>query len=93
MTRKEDIIQTAKNKYPYIKGLPQNTSNQAIFIEAAEWADKSIIEKACEYLRRHMYYTPIFEHDKDEDPVNYVCASCCDSVEDFIDNFRKSMEE
>ena len=63
------------------------------FQAGAEWADKTMIEKACEYLRKHMYYTPIFEYDEDEEPVNYVCASCCDSVEDFINNFRKSMEE
>lgn len=37
MKRKEEITQSAKNKYPYIKGLPQSTSNQAVFIEAAEW--------------------------------------------------------
>ena len=45
MKRREEITQTAKNKYPYIKGLPQSTSHQAIFIEAAEWADKTMIEK------------------------------------------------
>lgn len=47
MARREEITQSAKNKYPYIKGLPQSTSNQAVFIEAAEWADKTMIEKAC----------------------------------------------
>lgn len=52
-----------------------------------------MIDKACEYLRQSLYNTPIFEHDEDEKPVNYVCASCCDSVEEFIENFRKAMEE
>ena len=56
-------------------------------------ADKTMIEKACEYLKRHMYSTPIFEYDEDETPVNYVCASCCDSVEEFIENFCKAMLE
>lgn len=56
-------------------------------------ADKTMIEKACKYLRQSLYNTPIFEHDEDENPVNYVCASCCDSVEEFINNFSKAMLE
>lgn len=60
---------------------------------ALAWADKTMIEKACQWLNEHMYCTPIFEHEEDENPVNYVCASCCDSVEEFIENFRKAMEE
>ena len=51
MTRREEIKQTAKNKYPYIKGIPQSTSHQAIFIEAAEWADKTMIDKACDWIQ------------------------------------------
>lgn len=51
MTRQEEITQTAKNKYPYIKGLPQNASYQAVFIEAAEWADKTMIKKAKAYVK------------------------------------------
>ena len=62
-------------------------------IEMAEWMQRKMIEKACEYLRMSMYNTPIFEHDEDENPVNYVCASCCDTVEEFIENFRKAIEE
>ena len=41
MARKEQINIAAKNKYPYIKGLPQSSSHQAIFIEGAEWADEN----------------------------------------------------
>ena len=53
---------------------------------------KALIEKACKYLRQSLYNTPIFEHDEDDTPVNYVCVSCCDSIEEFIENFRKAME-
>ena len=63
------------------------------FKEAVEWADKTMIGKAREYLKKAMYVTPIFEHDDDEQPVYYVCASCCNSVEEFIEHFCKSMEE
>ena len=63
------------------------------YADAIVWADKTMIEKVEQWLNEHMYCTPIFEHDEDENPVNYVCASCCNSVEEFIENFRKAMEE
>ena len=50
MTRQEEIKKEAKNKYPYIKGLPQTSANQEIFIESAKWADGTMIEKACNWL-------------------------------------------
>lgn len=40
-----------------------------------------------------MYCIPIFEYDEDEFTTKYVCANCCDSVEEFIDVFRKAMKE
>ena len=39
MTRQEEIKKEAKNKYPYIKGLPQTLAHQEIFTEGAKWAD------------------------------------------------------
>lgn len=47
MKRKEEINIAAKNKYPYIKELPQTSSHKAIFIEGAEWADKTMLDRAC----------------------------------------------
>ena len=41
MTRKEEIKKESKNRYPYIKGLPQTSANQEIFIESAKWADEN----------------------------------------------------
>ncbi len=49
MTRKEEIRQEAHRKYPYVggtKGLICEASIP-IFIQGAEWADKTMIEKAC----------------------------------------------
>ena len=65
----------------------------SVCTEMAEWMQNTMIEKACKYLGQSLYNTPIFEYDEDETPVNYVCVSCCDSVEEFIENFRKAMEE
>lgn len=94
MKRKEEIEKEATN---YINSDAVSPMNMQLafgdFINGAQWADKTMIERGCEYLRMSMYNTPIFEHEEDENPVNYVCASCCDSVEEFIENFRKAMEE
>ena len=82
MTRREEITQSAKNKYPYIKGLPQSASHQAVFIEAAEWADKTMIEKACEWLKLNAEDYVVTCYDRGE----------LDS-ESLLMDFRKAMEE
>ena len=101
MTRREEIEIKALSEYrikekenkkatgTYDANLPRRKA----FIEDAEWMQKQMIDKACEYLKKTMHATPVFEHDDDKQPVYYVCASCCDSVEEFINNFRKAMEE
>lgn len=55
MKRKEEINIAAKNKYPYIKGLPQTLSHQAIFIEGAEWADKTMLDFVCEFFEPRLH--------------------------------------
>lgn len=59
----------------------------------AEWEHKRLVEKACEWLKQNMYVEHIFEYDEDEEPIQYVCASACDSVDEYVNNFRKAMEE
>jgi hypothetical protein len=56
MKREEEINIAAKNKYPYIKGLPQTSAHQAIFIEAAEWADRTMLDRVCEWLKDGGYF-------------------------------------
>ena len=82
MTRKEQITDAAffyanKNKKepcPYLD-----------FIEAVEWADRTMIEKACEKLESMLYMRDCGDYD--------CVASSYDTVEEFIDQFRKYMEE
>ena len=50
MTRKEEIKQNALSKYP------QGTNRYNKFIEGAEWTDKTMLDKACEWLKEH--YAP-----------------------------------
>lgn len=84
MSRKEEIEAVAKNKYPYIKGLPQSSAHQSIFIEAAEWADATMLDKVCEWLKENI----------DED-VLVKCGSVikCMDADEFSEYFRKAMEE
>lgn len=48
MTRKEEIKQKALSKYP------QGTNRYNKFIEGAEWANKTMIEKACEWIKKEV---------------------------------------
>lgn len=63
------------------------------FEAGAEWAHKRLVHNACEWLKEYMYIEHIFEYSEDEKPVHYVCASACDSVDEFINEFKKAMEE
>lgn len=58
MTRREEIENAAKQKYPYeggTKGLICENSIP-IFIQGAEWADKTMIEKVEQWLIRGGYF-------------------------------------
>lgn len=50
MTREEERKNEAKNRYPYIKGLPQTLAHQEIFIEGAKWADENPNQNGKELL-------------------------------------------
>ena len=83
MTRKEQIMNAAmfyskKNKIEPIPYLD--------FIEAAEWADRTMIEKACNILDAMLSTQEINDYD-------YVTAPAYDNVEDFIEDFCKALEK
>ena len=48
MTRKEEIKQKALSKYP------QGTNRYNKFIEGAEWADRTMIARFCEWIEEHI---------------------------------------
>ena len=84
MKRREEIRQEAHRKYPYeggIKGLICENSIP-IFIQGAEWADKTMIDKACKWLLNIDYdgrrYRDFWEEFNEEL---------------FVNDFRKAMEE
>ena len=78
MTRREEIENAAKQKYPYeggTKGLICENSIP-IFIQGAEWADKTMIDKACEWIQKEVL----------EDYEGVIWS-------DIVKDFRKAMEE
>lgn len=57
MTRREEIKQKALSKYP------QGTNRYNKFIEGAKWADKTMIEKATQWLFENVFYYPDESHE------------------------------
>lgn len=85
MKREEEIKKESKNRYPYIKGLPQTLANQEIFIESAKWADKTMIGKARDWLQCIDFEVEYFTTDSD----GYTFFN----ADKFIEDFCKKMEE
>ena len=82
MTREEQIIETAKFIYSPSSGIPQSLPMRVGFIEGAKWADKTMLDKACEWLTKHLY-----DYDSVE---GYEVFG---DVKSFVNDFRKAMEE
>lgn len=57
------------------------------FEEGAKWADKTIIDKACKWMREEFYTS------KDRDGHNILVSASWDNVEELINDFEKQMEE
>lgn len=85
MTREEEIKKEAKNKYPYIKGLPQTLAHQEIFTEGAKWADETMIEKVCEWIKENIdIYAKVVINPKSHYPEIVMCDT-------FEKNFKKAI--
>lgn len=81
MTRIEEIENAAKQKYPYeggIKGMICENSIP-IFIQGAEWADKTMIDKACKWMEENLREV----HPRTGEEVCIV----------NLNSFREAMEE
>ena len=56
MTRKEEIHQSLLNyKNTYNALFPNGCINENVYIDGAEWADKTMIDKACEWLEENLW--------------------------------------
>lgn len=64
------------------------------FMDGVMWADKTMIDKACEWLSKTLYlHTEEIEdkHWNETKTFDWV-TSDYDSVSDFINGFRKALE-
>ena len=101
MTRKEEIEKAMKESVcetVYSSGYgftPQATDLlECAFTKGAEWADKTMLDRACEWLNNILYIHTEIEEDKDwgeTNPINWV-TSDYDTVGEFITAFRQAMK-
>ena len=67
---------------------------ECAFTKGAEWADKTMLDRACEWLNKILYIHTEIEEDKDwceTNSTNWV-TSDYDTVGEFIAAFRLAME-
>lgn len=77
MTRKEEIEEQANGMQ--FMSWPLHTS----YVKMAEWADETMIEKACEWLLNHNDYQRVLDNGG---AVRFDMTQC-------VMDFRKAMEE
>lgn len=80
MTREEEVMKAAR---VYANGIAQHLPNKKYceedFIAGAKWADSTMIDKACEWLKDYAYM--------------FVSETTGDLYEDdLINDFRKDMK-
>lgn len=65
---------------------------EEVYEEAAKWADKTMIEKACEWLAKHISPEEIYDDETNEMPTTYLTVNLHNNMLDFINAFRQAME-
>ena len=89
MTRDEEFIVEAQK---HGLNCMSRINYQDGFIEGAKWADKTMIEKACEWLNKTLYiHTEVNDTHCGADTIDWVTSNY-NSVSDFINDFKKEME-
>ena len=82
MSRKEEITQEANTRYnvnhPFIDIAKES------FIEAAQWADKTMIEKVLDFIHEHFYDHP---HEN-----GHICSDSFQSLEKLEEELIKAIE-
>lgn len=88
MTKREEEIKQASIEYTFLRGAPMCLGGDAFaelnelnrnyaFEEGAKWADKTMIDKACEWLLKNTY-----KH-VDDNRVYMTFTYTVDMIEDF----------
>lgn len=66
------------------------------FISGAKWADKTMIEKACNWIKEHVMIPHEGKFDSSETPITDYLEWCKDRLEEaerVANEFKKAMEE
>lgn len=79
MTRKEEILQAVNN---YKNHFPDGFINEHVYVDGAEWADETMIEKACVKLKKLMYDNLMFQGRLHREEV----------IDNFIEDFKDYMK-
>lgn len=91
MARRQEIVKATKECREDYVGLGRHLTSDDIadaFEEGAEWADKTMIEKACQYLKNALYEVASgVTHSFDIMSIQNT------TMDDFISSFRKAMLE
>lgn len=87
MTREEEIMQEANTRYSVSHPFIDITKES--FIEGSQWADKTMIEKACEWLKDELYDV----EDNTQRGGFDIRSKCYFTSEDLIEHFKKAMED
>ena len=84
MTRKEEIDKEANSFANTVSvGEEETAKNWSAFISGAEWADKTMLDKVCEWLEDNIYDYLYINRDFNEADYKYG----------FIEDLRKFMGE
>lgn len=90
--KREEIFQRAKEVGEFIANTSPSTYNAALrgFCRGAKFANKTMLDRACEWLAKHISPEEIYETD--ETPTTYLTVNLHDNMLDFINAFRQAME-
>lgn len=86
MTRKKEINQASQEFACSVASIRPEL-NADSFRKGAERADKTMIEKAVEWLKEEFYITEDIYGNPE------LVSSSCNNVEELIEDFKKAMEE
>lgn len=90
MTREEEIINEATGRYPH------DNDCFLAFIKGGKYADKTMLDRACEWLRFRVSVDVPIETNENGEPLadSWIKAQIerAKAAEEFITEFRKAME-
>lgn len=88
MTRKQQIEGEARRRNPYVGGTKGDISSALMeeFIAGAEWADKTMIDKACDLYRKELQQMQKLLAMIRTDAADVL------NIEGSVADFRKAME-